>query len=505
MTGDLALTTMKALLGRLTWPSAMVRERACREIANLLVFAPCTNATRNALLDWIEHQALESVACLGIVVLLHARSLDRTMALPDASSVESRITSPSILSQVLLARYSNWQFDSTSPSSSMHSGTAPNDFEPLEFFHRYVKQFLPPIYHETATRIDINIDRGFTTQWAFEWKCLTEKLGVGLSTSIFHYWEYGRGPGIQASDCEMCEVYRSAYLRALAWAYDVAGLNRRGADVLALRTCPADIGLMAFAPLSKPAFWPERMHEKPKSVVDSPALIGAAVRQLWEQQRREHSQGLLLGHAVGTIKSGKTRYSLRISGAIQKCDGPESPDLAEVADWVMHRVINQISGTDLLDTSVVIPDADNQKRIGDWLIFPLANQLDLPTVPRMQYWRLYYGIWVPNPDLSDERIAITCSQEGLEFKTPSGAVGHWRDWVEELFERDVRDAPPYTGSTLFLQREFIEKAATELGGNYCWIVELRAFHRESRFEEVKEIPSHMAFGCQQIVTPDGYT
>lgn len=499
---DEAQAAFRALLSRLTWPSSLVREKACREIGELVLSDTFGRVARDLLLDWVKSQELESCACLGILALLRARSLDPDAALPSADVVAQRIRRASILGCRLLQRYgAQLDFDQIQVGN-LHSGAVHPGFDAPAFFARYARQFLPPVYFETATYLGRTTSPGFLDQWAFEWSSIIQRLGLPLSTDVFHYWGYGRGPGIRASDCTMGEAYRSAYLRALAWAVDRGGLSRDDASAFALRTCPVDIGLMMVVPQRRPAFWPcPTTTKQPPAVEDAPAQIGEAIRRMWETTQGEAEHEDVIALAAGTTVVGKTTYSLRICGAIQKCIGAGTPEVSEVVEWYLSQSVVGITGMDLLDSASLVAGSSEGDRFSGWGVLPLACQVSLPTVPRWQYWRLYYGIWAPNPRLCAADISIECTTSGLTYTSDSEVAAIWCDWIEVLRERDMRDTPSYNGCSLLLRRELVQRLAQELRGSYCWLVELRAFHRSSRHEEVKEIASYMDFGTQRVVTP----
>ena len=73
-----------------------------------------------------------------------------------------------------------------------------------------------------AKKVEQMGTHGFLRQWGYEWGKLIEGAPVEKSTAVLDYW-FGsssyKGPN-RAADPPMSELFRSSYLRALAWATD---------------------------------------------------------------------------------------------------------------------------------------------------------------------------------------------------------------------------------------------------------------------------------------------
>ena len=70
-------------------------------------------------------------------------------------------------------------------------------------------------------------------QWAFEWAQLVSDGGYRPSEGVFDFGKRPNGNKMIV-DFSLSEVYRSAYLRALAWAVTRAGLSESEASYFAL-------------------------------------------------------------------------------------------------------------------------------------------------------------------------------------------------------------------------------------------------------------------------------
>src|SRR6185437_7627135 len=109
------------------------------------------NEARDAILDWIAQQPLESVAAIGLLVLAQAQI--QGADLPPWSSVVSAIKKPSLLSWLISRELYGAPISDPAPYD-FHSGAAPETFTADSFFKHYVRIFLPEIYLLRGKRID---------------------------------------------------------------------------------------------------------------------------------------------------------------------------------------------------------------------------------------------------------------------------------------------------------------------------------------------------------------
>lgn len=236
------------LLARLTWPSIMVRERACAELARLLLHPQLCDAIRDALLHWIAEQRLESVAALGLLPFLRARAQSGTYSI-SLTELVNALRAPSILAWLLLNEVGE-RHSLTFEAACRHAETAPQGFTPDPFFAKYIKYFLPPSYADLVRSLEARVGLPLYRQWTFEWQCLLKDLEVVPSRDEVDEW-YRYLPGKEhylGVDTRLAEVYRSAFLRALAWAA-ARGVESEVAQFLAAHACPVDLDLWAVAPI----------------------------------------------------------------------------------------------------------------------------------------------------------------------------------------------------------------------------------------------------------------
>lgn len=488
------------LFSRLTWPSGMVRERACVAIADLLIDSRWREIVQRHLTHWMKAQMLESIAAIALLVLLRAKIQDSSFVSPSAEELLSALHRPSILSWMLM----NELVPSNLPPpkwTTLNSGSAPKGFEPDPFFTKYSRSFLPPIYTDSAEEIEAHERISFVKQWSFEWHRILESIGKSPSTDPVDFWGREDSEHYVAIDFELSEVYRSAYLRALAWAVMVGVLSEKSARFLAIKTCPIDLGLWRLRPTSRPVWWPKA--DQPKGRIDTvPVQIWRQVQALWEK-RGVRGDEWIIAEASGRAHEGTTMYDLEIFGLFQICRGPLAPILEEVTKWYRREIYVEYAPCGLRFEGVIraIPPDSISQSFGDWRLVPAVCRVTPWTTPRWQFWRVYRHTWLPSPFLGSNSLTFQCSGDALIVRDAKEVIAKWTDWTNGLREKVTANLPPSTGQYLVVHRQRIETFAEETNSVFCWICRLTGFHREYDYEPYKYFVDHRQYGATSIIIP----
>lgn len=495
MTGDHQQLTL--LLSRLLWPSGMVRERACDAMAELITNDEPSSVATSALLDWMAAQNLESVAATGLLILLRAQARNPDWESPSAQEAASSLKKPSLLSDLLMAEVYGGSAGPTD-LQECHSGSVPEDYEPDAFFTKYATAFLPPIYATWADSITQRYQAPFSQQWAYEWSALVVATGVRKSDGPLHFRGMQHSDHYVAFDTLMSEVYRSAFLRALAWAAHRSVLPVEEAKHLAMKACQLDLGLWLVDPVTRPAWWPTAT--EPEGEIDTvPAQMWQNVERLWNAEQETFGDKVLV-QAVGRVRENKTIYDLEILGAFQRCEGSASPNAEELARWYTERPYLNYEPRGLPFAGTVMgQDATSfGKQIGDWLVVPAARAIHPVSIPRWEYWKEYRGIWIPLPYLD---MRFSCSSSGVSYCNGDSEIAKWQIWTDGLREKEPGMISPAVGQLLVAERKIICGLAAELGCVFCWICRLTGHHREYDHQEWKEFADCRLFGTTSIVMP----
>lgn len=498
------------LLAQLEWPSGVVKERACVSIAELLGNPGTAGSVRAELLRWLGAQTLESFSAYGLLPLTYAKTQSATFDL-SVREIRASIKRPSLLSWLLLRDLGS-DYDEPLENSLCHSSDVPAGFEVRTFFDKYVKSFLPPIYAIWSTRIEDKYSIPFHQQWAFEWESILEKTNTQPSTEGVDFW-VGWREGQEryaAVDLHLSEVYRSAFLRAIAWAVDRGGMPTRDGCFLAARTCPLDLELWALRPHPRPSWWP-RTQESASPVDTVAGQVWTQLDALWEQQwsvgmTEEILSGpdTILAEADGRVHAGTAVYDLSIYGVFQKCNGPIAPEPEQIGSWLCEDDRGVAPGfRSLLRFQGAVPSADPNDCIrpfADWTLLPSGGYANSIPTPRWQYWRMRRGIWLPSPALVKEQLTFGREDDWIVSRDEQNRVlGYWGDWTDGVSEKVIDELPPATGHSLLIPRSVVDQFAAATGSTFCWVCRLTGYTRQHTYEAFKSYSTWRILGATRVV------
>jgi len=497
------------LLSRLTWPSIMVRERACVELAALLLHPQLGDVTHSALLHWIAAQRLESLAAVGILPFLRAQMQDDAYNAPLADLTKA-LHAPSLLAWLLLNEL-DLGHSLLFAEACQHAETAPQDFTPEPFFAKYVENFLPPGYADLIREVEQHESIALWRQWAFEWQRLFTDLEITPSRDELDDWHrlFPGGEHYAGIDTTLSEVYRSAFLRTLAWAVE-QGVHPQIVQFLAAITCPVDLDLWRVAPHVRPTWWPQIV--QPKGQIDTTAAdIWQQVEALWEQYRTGGGDENTIVAASGIVYHQESIYNLEIFGLFQSCIGPETPELADITAWCSGAanakdVVLTVDRPSPLRFGGVIanrPPESMQQRFADWLVLPATCPVTHSrSVPRWQLWRIVRDIWLPAPYLAESPLTVTCEPYEMVVRAGENQIGWWVDWADGLGETMIEGVPPKSGQVLSVASEAIAKFAQQRKMTFCWLCKLTGYYRERQSQEfAASFAEQRMYGASRILRP----
>jgi hypothetical protein len=449
----------------------------------------------SAVLAWMAAQKLESVVIFGLLAFFQAKV--RGIGMPARDVLSQQVSRPSLVSW-LIARSLCGGYIGAPSVSEMHSETAPAMFQADPFFLQHAENFVPPVYLERAKHIDRKYCRGFLAQWGFEWTRLVEVGGFKLRMPYIDFWMRQDDDHLACLDLPLSEVYRSGFLRGLAWAVEGRMITPSHALWLSAQTCPIDLGLWGVLPGKQPEAWPS-CSPSGDSVDTLPGTATAELGGMWQ---RQFDQEWLIAEASGRIQeSGDSAYDLEIVGIIQSCYGPRSPNIDAICGADTARAIAEEAADRLVFGGRYrhSPAEDWQERHSDWSIWRLAGQADPNAVPRWQWWRFHRAVWLPSPFLARDAFDFRCTPEALVIEEDSRDIGRWIDWTYKLQEMTTGNLTPATGQMLLIRRSLVEKEAAKLGGVFAWICKITAYQRKHSYSAFVKTHFALAFGTTRIV------
>ena len=489
------------LLSRLTWPVIGIRERASVELSALLRHPELGDLTHRTLLQWIAAQRLESLAALGLLPFLLACMEDQAYTVPLVDVLKS-LCAPSPLAWLLLNEL-NMSHPLPFAEACRHAETAPQDFIPAPFFARYVQNFLPPGNADLIRIVERQARLPIWKQWAFEWQRLLSLLGITPTRSELDEW-HRRLPGGEryvGIDTMLSEVYRSAFLRAIAWAGE-QGVPPEVVQFVAARACPVDLDLWRVTPQIRPIWWPHIVQSAGK--IDTTAAdIWQQVEVLWAQQVDRDT----LVAASGVVSHEEKFYYLEIIGLFQHCIGPAMPALAEIWESMtdaegMVLALERPSPLRFGGVMVDWPSEEGLRRFADWLVLPAACPVTPSwAVPRWQRWRTEGEMWLPAPYLAEMPLTVACKSDAIVIRSHESEIGRWIDWADGLGETMFEGLPAKSGQVVLVCKDAIEQFAQQRNMTFCWLCQLTAYQQEHQSRKSTSFTEQRIYGASHVMRP----
>lgn len=509
------ISGIQLLFTQLKWPSVLVRERATTELARLLLGHHYAEPVTKGLYKWISEQMFESLAANGLLVFIRAQMLDPSYIHPPLERILEALNKPSLLSYILLQELFP-DTDIPLNTNLWHLNDASDSFRPSFFFEKYATSFLPPIYYKHwVPFIEEQTKMPFKRQCALEWNHLVEETQTPLSRDPLDFWLRRREGNFQylSVDMRMSEIYRSAFLRTLAWLYEKPSGDQKDMFFLAAQACPIDLELWQLPTQPKPQWWPH-ITEEVKEIDTILSDTWQQVNALWDHQRSilngETDGEWILAEASGTVHQSSLFYDLKVCGVFQKCHGPTMPQLNNLVDWYCdydpdERNQLSLSCDSSLHFSGWLRTSDGSGIavvFDDWSVAPAAGIAHVNgTTPRWQFWRMYRHIWLPSPFLAQKRVSFGYHEDAISALVDEHAFAKWNDWTYALGEKLLDDVPPFTGQHLLINRNVIRDFAAETESTFCWICELTCYYRQDSYEEFKSFKDYRSFGASLVVRP----
>ena len=405
---------------------------------------------------------------------------------------------PSLLSHLILAEIkNNWQ----KPDSwdKWHSGRASEKFETSQYFEHYKTAFLPPIYKTFAEKIENQYLIPFQRQWAYEWENIIKRTSLSKSDSPYYFIRYGSRDKNVIIDVPQSEAYRSAFLRALAWAVDQGNIDIHLARNFALECFPIDIAIWKIQNINKPNWWISV--SLPQGKLDTiPGQIWKSIDEIWQNQYKLNTNQKLIQAAGSIVKTENLVYDFEIYSAFQSTEGAEIPELENISNWLSSRFTFTNSPKVTLNGHIYTESYQNHiKDYKGWNLIPCSFRLRSNTSMRwLAYW-MYRGIWVPAPYLLKENNNIKIKKDSILIEENRKTISKWQVWHDHIEERWNSEIPPGVGEFVLMDNERIKEFCESTKSNFCWIVDVIMQHRRDKYKSFETMKDFRVYGASKII------
>lgn len=334
----------QAGLARLKIPCPTIKLRVAHSAAEAIGQAQTKDATITALIEMISGMKLESeiLEALSIFFLTGSLGPQHDLAL------RSAIRWPSILSDLMIreALQSPLKIHTWTKS---HSGAV----SPLHNVQSFVKDLergdiAPRILRNGMSELEDALDAPMMRQWAYEMECLTARAGECPNG----HWTYFRGSHEQDETGQIispkCHLARSAYLRTLAYAFDVLEAPYEMVRHYALYASAIDFFLCRMG-AGLPRSWSFQDATLLRSKPEFQSLVEQACKEVL-QDRGQH-----LWHLSSILPSTKTyNGEIEIATVVYEDAVPVPDDAFAYQNYLVGRMILPRTA----DHRIVVPPQD---------------------------------------------------------------------------------------------------------------------------------------------------
>jgi hypothetical protein len=456
------------LFSRLKWPVPMVRWRAAKQIRDLLNDPITRPVTTAMLLDYLGACETESEVSAILSIVFLTSPAER----PTRAAVISRIRHPSLLSDIIIERTYGpgrgigWWWGA-------HSGAAPRDFEGGSYFEKYKTAHVPPILADNLKRLGRASGLPFQQQWAFEWRCLCDKLGTRFTTYPHYFDDFSEvRAGITGQYWQrMREVYRSAYLRTLAFAVSESHLPQKIAEDHCMELVDGVAGLFEVEPGRRPVWLSDIPERSCGQDPDFSALVGELVRASTGANMR------LVSLDAPIVWSVKKYAKLSVTAHLLTPDYELPPEalLFEKMPLLMIDDTFELKGP---PAPLSIEEARTAGSKGDEIA--VCNTLFPIPFGCWQSDYLSLGIAIPAPYVIGG-THIACTTEGIELKTEGSAVAITKLWNDGWTPSHLKGGTTRCGTVTMMDAAALDEAQVRLGRKLAFFVRLQGWDRPKEY------------------------
>lgn len=467
------------LLGRLRWPVPMVRWRAARALRDLLE-DPVTRAdTERALLDELGNCRTEYRACEILTIFLCTSPGARA----SECDILACLAAPSITAEILLQHifgrdtYIDW------PSG--HSGAAPTQYEPTQYFKDFRTSHAPQRMSDNIFHFEKRTGRPFFRQWAWEWERLTETTAASHTNYPYHFDDFGEvRSGLHGHyQQSMADVYRSAYLRCFAFAVDQWNVPAQDVAHYCAEFLPIAAGLFDLDPVKRPTW----LGGLPEQCASGEISLEAAAEAILAAADLAGEPALSM-HVPFNPEAEPFGY-LRITSYLAEPGfelGEVMPEPA--AEFMPTRGGLTFRGRLPVDTTkrgrVIGREGSAVSTVSDLISLPFGQ------------WQGFYrlsGMPVPAAVISGVDATIDVANNSLLVEDSRGPITTTRYWLDHWSPREPTDGATPCGVVCIVNKQRLRVGLEVTGSRLYWVAQMRLWRREKDHEPYVLREEHVGF------------
>ncbi len=501
------------LFQRLIWPTPLVRERAATAIANLITTSPEREGIYNKLLFWIKEQQLETIIAIGLLPItktLQACKNAEELPFINIESVTKSIKVSSVVIEELIrmiAEIINQKVENF-PNYPLLIKEVPNGKE-YNFFNKYIKSILPPIYFSQAINIETKTNYPFTKLWAYNAEIVAKQLNIELAFNSEFYGSNENGKFLLGLSTKVSELYRSVFLRVLSDAYSKGYIESDFYFDYSFATLPIDLSFWQISPNRMPKWWPmlendEKVNNNEKNITK--IQFKTSIEDIVNYK----NNGKIVLAADGAICQANgwfqsPEHSFELIGFFYRVLGPNLPSAEKIAEEILYKP-KTISVPSKAEYPLsFLTNSDNIQincdpfKIGDLGVLPIVARNHHLAVSFWQYYRnKSYSLNINNEAFSNFKIEI--EDEEWTCKNENGKeIIVFKDWLEGLQERSEFNMPFPHGQYLLIDEEFLMETLNLNDLRLGFLLKTVFRQKEHSYSEVKKFEEYKFINVSNLI------
>jgi len=328
----------------------------------------------------------------------------------------------------------------------------------------------------------------------------------GLSEEVGDVGNYASGSYdnlLNGATSRIAEVYRSAFLRTVAW-FRLSGLIDQNDYIeYSLKMCPIDASIWEIESQSVPEWWPKVSSSSPEieTLPEWDQCVGMVTKEL------EGGQLLAAeGAVIPSLERPLTASEFKLLPMAYSVEGPEIPEASKAFHalgacvWLKFpqttRPLVIFDGTDMHGW---IPLHDSKESLANLIVRPLVARVRSLNINHWQPWRGYHPPFFPSLNLAAPS-GRACKDGTSWFYEIQGQKVFWgHDWKIGSLERSSKGQFMLHGQYAIVDREWLDLRLDDEGLRLGHVLRISIQHRKNEYDEPKTFHSYRYIGVSSLI------
>ncbi len=383
----------------------------------------------------------------------------------------------------------------------------PDSYSPKDFFKKYIKTILAPVYHDRANEIEKKTRIQFMKLWSYNAEKIAKNENIELNPNYYFYGHNKNDKFLTGFSTKVSEVYRSAFLRVLH------GIKESVPPSFyleySLATLPVDFSFWRIDSKRMPKYWPKLAETKTTDTAKKDIALIQFEIPIKTLTKHKENNFVILG-ASGAICpetgwSESPLHSFSLIGFGYKVVGKDLPTPEEISKeilWNPQTIIIPTSANKPLNFLENHPHFDIHSdpiQIKDLIIFPLITRNRDLTISFWQYFK----------DKNQSLNIIDALRNDLVIKIEQN---HWsyidkdnneiiifEDWLEGLQERYEFEMPIPHGQQVFIDEVFLNSILKDNNLRLGHLLKTTFRDKSYSYDEIKTVNNYELLNISSII------